>query len=277
MEGTDFSTKDKKPFSIVIVNYKTPEITKICLDLLHQYAIDTGIPVWVVDNYSADESTTYLRELDWINLIERTTPEKEFGHIAHGKALDMALERIDTDYVFLLHTDTFIFDKNVFSMMLNKCMSNPNVVAVGCVEQLNRGTARTLWRFSSRLLKHHFRRMKLSMGLRSREPKPYREVYLKSFCTLWNCKLIKQLGMNFLMDDRVPGYTLQDRMTELGYVVERLSPRKIFNYLDHIQSGTVAAAGGYETTHRRTIMYNNILQRLTNEKSKSQTPKARNE
>jgi hypothetical protein len=83
--------------------------------------------------------------------------------------------------------------------------------------------------------------------------------------------------MNFLMDDRVPGYTLQDRMTELGYVVERLSPRKIFNYLDHIQSGTVAAAGGYETTHRRTIMYNNILQRLTNEKSKSQTPKARNE
>jgi GT2 family glycosyltransferase len=276
MGGTDFLAENTKVFSIVVVNYKTPEITKICLDLLHQHVGNSGVPVWVVDNYSADESTEYLRTLDWINLIERTTPEPEQGHIAHGKALDMALERIDTDYVFLLHTDTFIFDKNVFSMMLNKCMKNPKVIAVGCVEQLNRGITRTLWRFSSRLFKHHFRRTKLSLGLRSREPKPYREVYLKSFCTLWNCKLIKQHDMHFLMDDRVPGYTLQDRMTELGYVVELLSPRKIFSYLDHIQSGTVAAAGGYETTHRRTKMYNNLLDRLSKDDSKGQTSQARN-
>jgi hypothetical protein len=71
------------------------------------------------------------------------------------------------------------------------------------------------------------------------------------------------------MDDRVPGYTLQDRMTELGYAVEMLSPRKIFSYLDHIQSGTVAAAGGYESTHRRTKMYNNILKRLNKETGKA--------
>ena len=157
---------------------------------------------------------------------------------------------------------TFIFDKNVFPMMLNRCIKNKKVVAVGCVEQINRGAARTAWRFSSRLLKHHYRRLKISFGLRSRAPKPYREVYLKSFCTLWNCKLVKQHGMHFLMDDRVPGYTLQDRMIELGYVIESLSPRKIFSYLDHIQSGTVAAAGGYGETHRRTRMYNNILKRL---------------
>ena len=153
-------------------------------------------------------------------------------------------------------------------MMLNKCIKNKNVVAIGCVEQINRGTARTVWRFSSRLLKYHYRRLKTSMGLRSREPKPYREVYLKSFCTLWNCKLVKQHGMHFSMDDRVPGYTLQDRMTELGYDIETLSPRKIFSYLDHIQAGTVAAAGGYGKTHRRTKMYNNILKRLNNVNSK---------
>lgn len=270
MDSTDFAAEKNAPFSIVIVNYKTPEITKICLDLLHQHLGNSNVPIWVVDNYSADESTEYLRTLDWFNLIERTTTALEAGHIAHGKALDTALERACTDYLFLLHTDTFIFDKNVFSMMLNKCLKNPKVVAIGCVEQLKRGTTRTLWRFSSRLFKHYFRCMKLSMGLKSRDPKPYRETHLKSFCTLWNCKLIKQHGLHFSMDERVPGYTLQDRMIELGYAVELLSPRKIFSYLDHIQSGTVAAAGGYETTHRRTKMYNSILKRLNTHDCKAQ-------
>ncbi|POA21618.1 glycosyltransferase [Pseudomonas sp. FW300-N1A1] len=269
MNNTSVPTENPKTFSIAIVNYKTPEITKICLDLLHQHVDSNNVPIWVVDNYSADESTEYLRTLDWINLIERSVSEPEPGHIAHGKALDLVLERIETDYLFLMHTDTFIFDKNVFPMMLNKCINNQNVVAVGCVEQINRGTVRTLWRFSSRLFKHHFRRLKISAGLRSREPKPYKEIYLKSFCTLWNCKLIKQHGMHFSMDDRVPGYTLQDRMTEFGYVIEMLSPRKIFSYLDHIQSGTVAAAGGYEKTHRRTKMYNDILKRLNKVDSKN--------
>lgn len=139
MNNTSFLGESAKSFSIVIVNYKTPEITKICLDLLHQH-VGGIVPIWVVDNYSADESTEYLRTLDWINLIERTVSEPEQGHIAHGKALDMVLERIESDYLLLMHTDTFIFDKNVFPMMLNKCMKNPNIVAVGCVEQLNRGT-----------------------------------------------------------------------------------------------------------------------------------------
>ena len=269
MNNTSFATKSPETFSVVIVNYKTAEITKICLDLLHQHLSSDNVPIWVVDNYSADESTEYLRTLDWINLIERSVSEPEAGHIAHGKALDMVLQRVETDYLFLMHTDTFVFDKNIFSLMLNKCIKNRNVVAVGCVEQLNRGAVRTFWRFSSRLFKHHFRRLKISMGLKSREPKPYKEVYLKSFCTLWNCKLIKQHGMHFSMDDRVPGYTLQDRMTELGYVVEMLSPRKIFSYLDHIQAGTVAATGGYETTHRRTKMYNNILKRLNKDAGKA--------
>lgn len=64
------------------------------------------------------------------------------------------------------------------------------------------------------------------------------------------------------MDDRVPGYTLQDRLSNLGYGIKCLSPRKIFRYLDHIQAGTVAAIGGYGTQHRRTTMYQETLKRL---------------
>lgn len=70
------------------------------------------------------------------------------------------------------------------------------------------------------------------------------------------------------MGTQVPGYALQDRMTELGYAIEFISPRKLFKYLDHIQSGTVAAAGGYSPTHRRTKMYNEITRRLSNTQPK---------
>lgn len=249
-------------FSIVLVNYKTFAITKMCLELLRPYVKATGVAVWVVDNDSADQSIEYLRTLDWVHLIERDAPHGEAGHLAHGRALDLALDRVTTDHLFLLHTDTFVFDTDVFAMLMDKSIARAGVVAVGCTEQIDRGAVRTFWRFTSRLFKHHFRRLKQTLGLPTREPKPYREVYLKSFCTLWNSKLIKRHGLKFSMDDRVPGYTLQDRMVELGYTIECLAPRKLFRYLDHIQAGTVAAAGGYGQMHRRTKMYTDMLQKF---------------
>ncbi|UQS14283.1 glycosyltransferase family 2 protein [Pseudomonas sp. HS6] len=262
MREFDFPSAQQPAFSLVLVNYKTPEITRMCLEFLQEYVREQQIPVWVVDNDSADESLAYLRSLDWINLIERPSPYKEAGHIAHGKALDLALEKVETDYLFLLHTDTFVFDSTVFSMMINECMQSLDTAAVGCVEQLDRGVLRDTWRLSSRYFKHYFRRAKLQLGLRSREPKPYRETHLKSFCTLWNARLIKAHGLHFSMDDRVPGYTLQDRLSNLGYGIRFLSPRTIFRYLDHIQAGTVAAAGGYTKNHRRTTMYQQTLKRI---------------
>ncbi|WAH55734.1 glycosyltransferase [Pseudomonas silvicola] len=249
-------------FSIAMVNYKTAELTRNCLELLREQLAGLDVPVWVVDNGSADASTAYLRGLDWINLIERAPAAGEPGHIAHGKALDLILERIDTEYILLMHTDTFIYNNAVFQLLLNECMRDENRVAAGCVEQLDRGLIRTAWRFTSRYCKHHYRRLVRAAGLPGRDPKPWKEVYLKSFCTLWNAKVMKQRGLHFCMDDRVPGYTLQDRMVEAGLAVASISPRRLFRYLDHIQAGTVAACGGYAQGHRRTRMYDHALARL---------------
>ncbi|MDZ3825956.1 glycosyltransferase family 2 protein [Pseudomonas monsensis] len=262
MRAFDLPARPQANFSLVLVNYKTPDITRMCLELLHPHVMELRIPVWVVDNDSADASLDYLRSLDWINLIERPSPGKEPGHIAHGKALDLALDKVDTDYLFLLHTDTFVYDKEVFAMMMRECTKTPDMAAVGCVEQLNRGIVRDTWRLTSRFCKHYVRKAKVRMGLRSKQPRPYKETHLKSFCTLWNVRLMKSQGLHFCMDDRVPGYTLQDRMVDLGYGIKFLSPRKIFSYLDHIQAGTVAAAGTYGKNHRRTKMYQATLKRL---------------
>jgi GT2 family glycosyltransferase len=249
----------KADFSVVMVNYKSLELTKACLDLLRDGMQRIGAPVLVVDNYSADASVEYLRTLDWVTLIERERSGPEAGSDAHGRALDLALEQVTTEYVFLLHTDTFVYDLNVFNMMLSQCAGPQEVAAVGCVEQLNRGRGRSAWRLVSRCLKHYSRRAFQTVGIKAKAPKPFVEKHLKSFCALWNVRLIKKHGLQFLMDDRNPGYKLQDTMVALGYTIRFISPRTLFNYLDHLQSGTVAAGGGYSGNHRRVKVYDQLM------------------
>jgi hypothetical protein len=246
------------PFSVVLVNYKTPEITRICLDLLREPARKLGFSVWVVDNNSADESTTYLRSLDWINFLERTPAADEPGFMGHGYALDMVLERANTDFLFLLHTDTFVYDPAVFGMMLNECRKM-NVVAVGCLDQIYRGQLRNQWRVATRFLKYHARRLKIAVGLKSRPPKIYREQYIKSFCSLWDTKFIRAHGWTFSMDGMIPSYAIQDKVRETGHKIKYIPARKMFRYLDHIEAGTVAAIGGYSGQHRRTRKYLSLL------------------
>ncbi|MBX4134997.1 glycosyltransferase [Pseudomonas sp. S5F11] len=245
----------KTEYSVVLVNYKSLELTRRCLDLLQAGLQNTAVPIVVVDNNSADDSVEFLRRREGITLIERNTASPEAGNIAHGRALDCALAQLKTEYVFLLHTDTFIYDASVFEMMLDCCHGLPKVAAVGCLEQLDRGVSRTAWRLLSRFFKHYTRRSLRALGLNARQPKPFKETHLKSFCTLWNVQLMKKHNLCFQMDDRNPGYELQDRMSALGYPIRTLSPRKLFRYLDHIQSGTVAAMGGYADDHRRARMY----------------------
>lgn len=245
-------------FAVVLVNYKTPEITRICLDLLHEPARRLGFPVWVIDNGSGDASTEYLKSLSWIRFLERTPGEGETGFVSHGLALDMALERADTDFLFLLHTDTFVHDECIFSFMLEKCRGN-DVVGVGCLEQIDRGRFRRFWRVAKRFGQYHARRLKRSLGLNSRPPKPWTEQYVKSFCSLWNVRIMKERGWTFAMGGAIPTYALQDLARTAGYQIALIPPQKMFAYLDHIEAGTVAAAGTYGAQHRRTRKYRDLL------------------
>jgi len=241
--------------SIVLVNYKTLALTRSCLELLQHCLQRVRAPVYVVDNHSDDASIDYLRALDWINLIERHPAGIESGSVAHGRALDCALEKVTTDYVILLHSDTMVYDLRIFSMLLAECLEHPSIAAVGCLEQLDRGPVRTAWRLSKRFIQHYVRRGLRAMGLQARLPKPYRECHLKSFCALWNVRLMKVHGLTFQLDDRNPGYELQDRLQQMGYSIKCISPATIFRYLEHLQSGTVAANGGYSNSHRRAQAY----------------------
>lgn len=247
-------TNQLPKFSIAIVHYKTLELTQICLELLKKH-FDNGdldaksVDVWVVDNGSKDASSDYLRGIDWINLIEREPVANEEGFAAHGHGLNLIFSKIKTDFVFLMHTDTFVYNPQVFDFMLQKM--NSDTAAVGCLEQINRGFLRSGWRFASRFCKHYARRAKLAIGQKSKQPSPYHEVYIKSFFALWNAKLMREKGYTFMMSPRIPGYELQDSFLSQGFQITTVSAMKLFTYLDHAEAGTVGLNKGYTDVNRR--------------------------
>ena len=271
----DAMTHATPRFSIAMVNYKTLELTRTALSFLKGH-LDSGaldasrVEVWVVDNDSGDASTEYLRSLDWIHLIERPSPGKEQGFAAHGEGLDLVLQAINTDYLFLMHTDTFIYDAEIFVRCLQRMQAQPKVAAIGCLHQLNRGHFRLFWRAFTGFFKYHQRRLKQRMGLPSRQARPYIEPYIKSFFALWNVALMKKLGYRFYMEQQIPGYVLQDKLTAQGYVIERISPARLFRYLDHVEAGTVGLVNGYTAQNRRLQRKQAMLKQLQSPQENTQ-------
>ena len=246
-------------FAVGLVNYKTAEMTRACLELLRKALSGFDAEVWVVDNGSADESTTYLRSLDWIHLIERQPDEPEAGFLAHGRALNLLQARTSCEYLFLLHTDTLVYDRRVFCDLLASFLADPELFVAGCLDQIDRGRLRSAWRLATRFVSHQFRRAKLALGLPSKQPKPFRETYIKSFCVLWNLRIMRETGQQFLMSERIPGYEAQDVLLAAGYRRRLVSAHSIFRYLDHIEAGTVSANGGYRDGHRRAKKYRRMI------------------
>ena len=250
-------------FAVVLVNYKTAEMTRACLQLLRRALRGYDAEVWVVDNDSADESTAYLRSLDWIHLVERRPAVGgEAGFQAHGRALDLVAERTECDYLFLLHTDTLVYDGRVFAQLLDHCRADSRVFVAGCLDQIDRGRLRFAWRLMTRFTSFQVRRAKRALGLPSKQPKPYRETYVKSFFALWNMRLMRAAGQRFLMTDRIPGYEAQDFLLAAGYRRHVVSPGEFFRHLDHIEAATESAVGGDRQRARRVQRYRRKLEQL---------------
>ena len=121
---------DKPEMTIIVPNYKTPELTKICLRSLRKYTDCSRVKVVVIDNDSNDESLEYLRSLKWITLMERKTGNEGCAAM-HAKALDMVMETVDTPLVLVMHTDTIIIHENWLDFLLKKIYASPDIAGVG--------------------------------------------------------------------------------------------------------------------------------------------------
>lgn len=252
--GSDLSGKRH---SIVLVNYRSRRITAICLELIRTHINPADVDVVVVDNDSCDDSTEYLRQLDWIRLVERRADGPEKGFEAHGRALDLALAHVQTRAMVLFHTDTLLYDPRVIDVMLEHLVDG--TAAVGTIEQVSRPWYSSAWRVARRGTRYMWQSSLLALGLRQLAPRPWRERHLKSFCSVWDTAVIRREGLQFSMGILNPGYVMQDELEARGYRFVRLSPSWVFRHLDHVQSGTVVELGRHEGNRRRTEQYRRLM------------------
>lgn len=118
----------KKDVSIIIVNYKTPDLTISAVNAVRAAVKDTiKYEVIVVDNYSPDNSFEKIANLRNENtIIIRTDYNGGFGY-GNNVGANLAIG----NYLFFLNSDTLMRD-SVLEKMVHYLDANPDVGILSC-------------------------------------------------------------------------------------------------------------------------------------------------
>lgn len=228
----------QKQVTILIPNYKTPEITKICLRLIRKHTDFNQVEVIVIDNDSNDASLAYLKTLKWITLIERKSNTLETPPLSHSRALDLALSQVKTPYVLSIHTDTFVKRGDWLQILLSPFENNPKLAGVGSWKLESKNPIQMLGyhfeQFWKKLLSKYFgytryRADRLDIQAR----------YLRSHCAIYRTDIIRQLNTGFSDGDDTAGRTMHRKMIAAGYGMLFLNSAELGRYVDHLNHATM--------------------------------------
>jgi len=222
--------------TILIPNYKTFKLTQLCLRFLQQYTDLQKAHIIVIDNDSRDESTEYLRSLDWIKLIERKPESDDTPSLSHSRALDLALKQVTTPYVLVMHTDTIVKHAKWLDFLLQFIQDKSGVAGVGS------------WKLESKSL---FRRVakiieqKIQLAwywlIKKNKHAVQREhdYYLRSHCALYRTDLINQHQLTFSAIGEPAGKIMHQKLVAAGYQMIFLPSELLGKYVDHINHATM--------------------------------------
>jgi len=223
--------------TILVPNYKTLELTTLCLRLLRKYTDMNKAIVMVIDNDSQDASLDYLRRLPWITLIERPAVPGEGGVQAHSQALDLALKHVTTPYVLSIHTDTLVKHPQWLDFLVQHLENDPMIAGVGSWKL----ECKPWWRHC---LKQAERYLQLAYyWITAKKHHPLEGVgknyyYLRSHCALYRTHLLHQMGLHFSDGDMVAGKAMHQALVKAGYRMEFLPSDRLIPYLDHVNHAT---------------------------------------
>lgn len=116
--------------AVVIVNFNTRDLLRMCLQSLATAATTAELEVWVVDNGSRDQSMTMVAtEFPQVHIIE-STHNGGFSY-ANNLAIRPLIQRPDApEYVMILNPDTVV-EVGAFDELLDYLRVHPDVGAVG--------------------------------------------------------------------------------------------------------------------------------------------------
>lgn len=228
----------KPEVSIVIPNYKTPELTRLCLRSLRRHTDLERVRVIVVDNDSHDASLDYLRKVEWIELLERTT-DGESGPEMHARALDLALEKVDTPFLLVIHTDTIVVNDLWLDFLLNRINSDPNIAGVGSWKL----EIVPFWKRIGKFFEEGIRRL-------AGRHRVVEERYLRSHCALYRTELVRSRTSGFF-DGDTAGHSLHRSLVEAGYRMVFIESPELMRFIRHLNHATMILnpeTGGRKTT-----------------------------
>ncbi len=111
--------------SIIIVNYKTPELTLSCIKSIYEHTLNINFEIILIDNDSSDGIEDLLKSKFPKVLFRNTGYNSGFS-----RANNMGAELASGKYIVLLNSDTQLID-NVFGQCLKRMEDNQNISAVG--------------------------------------------------------------------------------------------------------------------------------------------------
>jgi cellulose synthase/poly-beta-1,6-N-acetylglucosamine synthase-like glycosyltransferase len=241
---------EKDAVTICVVNYKTLDLTRLCLRSIRQYT-DYPCKVMVIDNDSQDASTDYLKSLKWIQFVSRTEKSNPGdGGYAHAAALDLGLSLCKTEYFMAMHSDTFVHCPGWLTELMRYFKENPEVVCVGG----GKCELTTPWR---EWLKNiaDFKTLKRKW-LKTPDPLGVYRYYNRTVCSIYRTDLLKKEKLSFLMD-REKGLTVGKKLyfelVDRGYRTVELSDRTMRRYLWHLAHATQVVNAGEFQLRDRTV------------------------
>ncbi len=219
--------------TLCIVNYKTEELTRLCLRSIRKF---TRYPheVVVVDNNSGDKSLDYLRSLSWIRLIERPGVSFKSGSMAQGTALDLGLESCTTQYFLAMHSDTFIHKKGWLEWQVKQMEKSPKIVCTGS-GKLDLKPAFQVFMKRITDYKAWVRRMKTVNPLEL-------DFYIRAICALYDTKTLLEENLTFSMsveDGMTCAKQMYFELLQRGYETRVISEFEMADKIHHLAHATM--------------------------------------
>jgi glycosyltransferase involved in cell wall biosynthesis len=245
--------------TICVVNYKTLELTRLCLRSIRKF---TKYPseVIVIDNNSQDDSLEYLKSLGWIHLIEQSNNNTPGGGYAHAAGLDLGLAHCNTEFFVSMHSDSFVQKQNWLTDLISYFGNDENTACVGSgkIELISK------WRI---LLKEatDFRTFKHKL-LREPDPTGKFRYYNRTICCIYRTDVLRKENLSFLMDQDkglTGGKKLYFELLDRDYKTIELPSSVMGQYIIHLAHATQAINPHEFTLRKKTInKYNRIVNKV---------------
>lgn len=227
-----------KEVAILIPHYKTLKMTKLCLDLLKKNTDLARAELIVIDNGSKDDSSDYLRSLDWITLITRDKIEGEKGATAHSNALDLALEKVTTPYFLSIHTDTFVIHPKWLEFLLAQIQSDDNLAGIGSWKLEFKPWYKRILKSIEKFWQENIWFPLVGKGDGAIAGRGDNYYYLRSHCALYKTEHVRKYANGFNDGGETAGKVMHRKLEDSGLIMKFLESNHLSRYVRHLNHAT---------------------------------------